>query len=733
MVLSLVPMSAFAASATVPNGSFSIDDTATDADDNARETVTVKLTQAEGTTIGTTPAQAKLTLNKGEFVDNSTLEVTAKYDGAAAGTEAVVVGSLNVIADDIAYLTLENKAAPLDKIVGSKLTDDLYIYVTFEILCEEEDAGDVTLSVDELNDSNLEVSKSILIGVIEEATDSDMKMTVKDDTTKIGYDGGELSRVTLSDIDEAGAVETLDLELPDYITWNDGQTVLVGSKTVDAADIELNDDENIMTVTVAGDDVVGTYDISQDLIVTPNVDVVRRDASTGEISLKVTARNASGSKLDSVDEVVGSLVGYDVTMSAVEKNKKVIPAIYGGDDTTVKVTIEGVDGSFTTDREIDFTLEGADIAAASDIDAIKGLSVSSTKDYDDGEFSMKVLSSATDELTFYLTIEADYTQDGTVVLTAESRDFGTIEADIATVTPAYTVSVEKVTQIKKGEALATADIVIKEAKAGMFDTDQYLVLNLNDKNRNTMSFASDYKMEMTNGLDADDDLFDEDGNSKSDLNNLVLEITSSSTKEAGMITISNVLVSVDGAAVDGIKTLDTYLVADQAANTADDTIEVKDDATAVEYALSSEADLDADYAIDYVNVVKEYGTVATTTVFKIGSKEYTVNGETMTANEAPFIAGKGYTMLPVRALAESLGLTADWNSNTKTATFSSASKIASVVIGSDMIYVNGTPITLNAKAEIKNGSTFVELRSLASAFGVEIQWDATTKMVTVIG
>ena len=105
----------------------------------------------------------------------------------------------------------------------------------------------------------------------------------------------------------------------------------------------------------------------------------------------------------------------------------------------------------------------------------------------------------------------------------------------------------------------------------------------------------------------------------------------------------------------------------------------------------------------------------------------------MTANEAPFVAGKGYTMLPVRALAESLGLKADWNSNTKTATFSNDSKVASVTLGADTMYVNGTPIPLNAKAEIKNGSTFIELRSLASAFSVNLEWDAATKTVTIVG
>lgn len=33
-----------------------------------------------------------------------------------------------------------------------------------------------------------------------------------------------------------------------------------------------------------------------------------------------------------------------------------------------------------------------------------------------------------------------------------------------------------------------------------------------------------------------------------------------------------------------------------------------------------DADEDYDYSVAYVNVVKEYGTIATTTMFKIGSK-----------------------------------------------------------------------------------------------------------------
>ena len=58
-------------------------------------------------------------------------------------------------------------------------------------------------------------------------------------------------------------------------------------------------------------------------------------------------------------------------------------------------------------------------------------------------------------------------------------------------------------------------------------------------------------------------------------------------------------------------------------------------------------------------------------------------------------------------------------------------KVAIVKIGESFITVNGMKQTLNAPAEIKNGSTMIELRSLAKAFDVNLDWNAATKTVTV--
>ncbi len=312
MVLSLVPMSAFATAGTVPGGAISVDDTDTDA--AGLKTVTVKLTQAAGTQI-TTNGMAKLTLNKGEFTGLATSKVIFDFGKDLDQNtlpQATVMPGLKADAAfaDVAYLTVPAQYGDL------VLSDDMDILVTFQVQFDEEDAGDITLAVEEMDDSNLDVAKAILIGTVDESTGGDMKLSVNDDTTKISFDGGELSKFTVSDIDENDKeddkVVTLELELPDYLNWDldadvsdlDESVASLGSSAIL---LKATGDDNIVTVDVTGQ-------TKLDLLVKPFVTVDKRDASTGDITLKVTARNAAGKKLETVDAEIGSIVDFDVTM-----------------------------------------------------------------------------------------------------------------------------------------------------------------------------------------------------------------------------------------------------------------------------------------------------------------------------------------------------------------------------------------------------------------------------------
>ena len=384
MVLSLVPMSAFATAGTVPGGAFSVEDT-----EETTKTVTVKLTQAEMTQINATTAghHAKLTLNKGEFTGAT--KVVSKSD--TAGYAKDPAGTLALVGSDVAYLTLDKAT------FQTTLQDEVDFYVTFNVELDQEDIGDVTLTVDEVEDSNVYVSKELVIGVITESTEGDMKITVKDAETKIGFDGGELSRVTISDIDELDGVATkLVLELDEDLEWDTTKTVVTGTGVTKAFD------DNKLTLTLPNEFV--------EVIVTPFVLDVAKGASTGDVVLDVIAYDAAGKSLESTDAVIGQIADYDVAIEAEEKGEKVIPSLYGGEEATIKVTLSGVVGSFTNDRTIDFVLDGADVTTAS----IKNITGLDSLDYDvdgdladDGEFSFKVNGTDLDELEFEMEIFTD--------------------------------------------------------------------------------------------------------------------------------------------------------------------------------------------------------------------------------------------------------------------------------------------------------------------------------------
>jgi len=119
--------------------------------------------------------------------------------------------------------------------------------------------------------------------------------------------------------------------------------------------------------------------------------------------------------------------------------------------------------------------------------------------------------------------------------------------------------------------------------------------------------------------------------------------------------------------------------------------------------------------------------------FVIGSKDYTVNKEAKTLDVAPYIAKGNRTMLPVRAVAESLKMNVAWNEADKTITLTKTdnSKKIILTLGSKAMFVDGEKVTLDSAPEIKDSRTFLPVAQIANAVGVDTGWDAQTKTVTL--
>lgn len=127
-----------------------------------------------------------------------------------------------------------------------------------------------------------------------------------------------------------------------------------------------------------------------------------------------------------------------------------------------------------------------------------------------------------------------------------------------------------------------------------------------------------------------------------------------------------------------------------------------------------------------------------TTVFKPDSTTYTKTvgetTETLEMDVMPYIKD-GRTYVPVRYLAYSLGVGENdiaWAQESKTVTITLNDKVVILVIGSNVMYINGEPIVMDVVPEIVDGRTMLPARWVAEALGAIVEWDESLNQAVII-
>lgn len=122
------------------------------------------------------------------------------------------------------------------------------------------------------------------------------------------------------------------------------------------------------------------------------------------------------------------------------------------------------------------------------------------------------------------------------------------------------------------------------------------------------------------------------------------------------------------------------------------------------------------------------------TSFRIGEPSYTTSdGTTKAMDVAPEVVGDR-TFMPIRYLANSLGVTDDgiaWDNTTQTVTITSDETSVSMTIGDTTQLVNGNPVEMDVAPYIKSGRTMLPARWLAEPLGATVEWDETTQQSTI--
>lgn len=117
-------------------------------------------------------------------------------------------------------------------------------------------------------------------------------------------------------------------------------------------------------------------------------------------------------------------------------------------------------------------------------------------------------------------------------------------------------------------------------------------------------------------------------------------------------------------------------------------------------------------------------------VLTIGEKDATVNGETKSNDVAPVIVNDR-TMLPIRFVAEAMGATVLWDDETRTVTVTLGNITVTLVVGESVATVNGEEKELDSPSFIENDRTYLPVRFVMEALGLDVSWDEITRQVTI--
>ncbi len=99
-------------------------------------------------------------------------------------------------------------------------------------------------------------------------------------------------------------------------------------------------------------------------------------------------------------------------------------------------------------------------------------------------------------------------------------------------------------------------------------------------------------------------------------------------------------------------------------------------------------------------------------------------------NVMPYIESDR-TLVPIRALAENMGFTVNWDDATRTVTVKGGDTEITLVIDSDKATVNGEEKVLDVPARITSDRTFIPLRFVSENMGATVEWNDADRSISI--
>lgn len=91
--------------------------------------------------------------------------------------------------------------------------------------------------------------------------------------------------------------------------------------------------------------------------------------------------------------------------------------------------------------------------------------------------------------------------------------------------------------------------------------------------------------------------------------------------------------------------------------------------------------------------------------------------------DTPPVIKHGRTLIPVRAVSEAMGAIVEWNDEEKVVTITKDDTIIKFNLSENKVYVGEAEVALDVPAEVMNNRTMVPLRFIAEQLGLNVEWD----------
>ena len=108
----------------------------------------------------------------------------------------------------------------------------------------------------------------------------------------------------------------------------------------------------------------------------------------------------------------------------------------------------------------------------------------------------------------------------------------------------------------------------------------------------------------------------------------------------------------------------------------------------------------------------------------------TIDGEQVVFTDQVPVIQDERTLVPVRDVFEAAGFDVDWNPTNQTVTMLGEKGLITIVVGESRFFSNFAYRELDVPAQIINGRTMLPIRALLESVGFEVDWDAATSTIS---